>query len=123
MTEVRKTIIQNIKEVCRVKKIKNIDIANYMGVSAGSVSNWFKGTNFLDVDNLYKLCGFLEVSMDQIFGVKPIYYSALNEDENALLISYRSASKEIKNAALNMLESSAAEQKEKEPAPSSAQTA
>lgn len=123
MTEVRQAIIQNIKEVCRVKKIKNVDIAEYMGVSAGSVSNWFKGTNFLDVDNLYKLCGFLGVSMDQIFGVKPIHYCALDEEESRLLSSYRAASREARGYAMDILEKSAAERQEKGGEQSSARMA
>ena len=91
MTEIRQTIIDNIRAVCRVKKIKNVDIAEYMGVSPGSVSNWFKGSNFIDVDNLYKLCQFLGVSMDQIFGVAPIIVGALTKRENDVLIAYRKA--------------------------------
>ncbi len=91
MSEVKKTIIENIKSICKVKKIKNVDIAAYMGVSVGSVSNWFKGTNFLDVDNLYKLCQFLGVSLDQIFGVAPIVFGALNPEENDIVIAYRKA--------------------------------
>ena len=91
MTEVKRTIVENIKSVCKVKGIKNVDIAEYMNVSPGSVSNWFKGVNFLDVENLYKLCLFLGVSLDQIFGVSPIVFGAMTEQENEIVVSYRKA--------------------------------
>ena len=91
MTEIRKTIINNIKNICHVKKIKNVDIAAYMGVSSGSVSNWFNGSNFMDVDNLYNLCQFLGVTMDQIFGITPIVYTAITDEEKNVLSAYRSA--------------------------------
>ena len=91
MTEIRQTIIDNIRAVCKVRKIRQKDIAEYMGVSPGSVTNWFKGTNFIDVDNLYKLCQFLGVSLDQIFGVAPIVFGALNPEENDIVIAYRKA--------------------------------
>lgn len=89
MTEIRQTIIDNIRAVCKVRKIRQKDIAEYMGVSPGSVTNWFKGTNFIDVDNLYKLCQFLGVSLDQIFGVAPIVFGALSEEENDVIQAYR----------------------------------
>lgn len=104
MTEIRQTIIDNIKAVCKVKKIKNVDIAAFMGVSAGSVSNWFKGTNFLDVENLYKLCQYLGVSLDQIFGVAPIVFGALNPEENDIVISYRKADTGTKAAVRKLLD-------------------
>lgn len=96
MTEIRQTIIKNIKAVCEAKKIKNVDIAEHMGVSPGSVSNWFKGSNFLDVDNLYILCQFLGVSLDQIFGIDSIVFNALNEDENNVISAFRSSNKTTK---------------------------
>ena len=104
MTEIRQTIIDNIKAVCKVKKIKNVDIAAFMGVSAGSVSNWFKGTNFLDVENLYKLCQYLGVSLDQIFGVAPIVFGALNPEENDIVIAYRKADAGTKAAVRKLLD-------------------
>ena len=113
MTQVRQTIVNNIKSICKVKKIRNVDIAEYMGVSAGSVSNWFNGTNFLDVDNLYKLCQFLDVSLDQIFGLKPIVYRTLSEVEERLLSAYRASSPDVKESALLILESSAEKREEK----------
>lgn len=104
MSEIRKTIIDNIKSVCKVKGIKNVDIAAFMGVSAGSVSNWFKGTNFLDVDNLYRLCQFLGVSLDQIFGVAPIVFGALNPEENEIVMAYRQADDGIKASVKKLLD-------------------
>lgn len=107
MSDIRQTIINNIKAICKVKKIKNIDIAEYMGVSAGSVTNWFKGTNFLDVDNLYKLCLFLGVSLDQIFGVTPIIFDALNSEENEIIAAYRKADDGTRASVRKLLDISA----------------
>ena len=97
MESIKKIVGENLKKVCKLKGIKNVDIANYMEVSAGSVSHWFKGDNFLDIDNLYKLCRFLDVSLDQIFGLDPIVVGVLNNDENELLIAYRNANDDEKN--------------------------
>lgn len=104
MTEIRQIIIDNIKAICRAKGIKNVDIAAFMGVSAGSVSNWFKGTNFLDVDNLYKLCQWLGVSLDQIFGIDPIVFGALNPEENDIVMAYRKSDDGTKSAIRKLLD-------------------
>lgn len=104
MTNVRKTIIDNIRSVCKVKKIKNVDIASYMEVSPGCVSNWFNGTNFIDVENLYKLCQFLGVSLDQIFGVSPMVNNVLSQEENDLVVAYRKADSGTQSNIMKLLD-------------------
>ena len=86
-----------------MKRIKNTQVAEYMGVTASSVSHWFRGDNFLDIDNLYKLCKYLGVSLDQIFGLVPIVVGVLNEDENNILSAYRLAGSETKTAIRKIL--------------------
>lgn len=105
MTSVKKTVGENLKKVCKIKGVKNIDIAAYMGVSTGCVSNWLRGTNSFDIDNLYKLCQYLDVSLDQIFGIKPIVVGILNSEENEVITAYRNASDDEKamiRRALNL---------------------
>lgn len=97
MESIKKTVGENLKAVSKIKGIRNKQIADYMGVSESCVSHWFRGNNSLDIDNLYKLCQFLGVSLDQIFGLDPIVVGVLNADENDVLRAYRSASDEEKN--------------------------
>lgn len=90
MGEIRKVIGENIKMICKLRGIRQIDIAEHMGISQGSVSNWIKGTNSIDIENLAELCSFLGVSLDQIYGVAPLEQSAsLTPDETELLGLYR----------------------------------
>lgn len=90
MGEIRKVIGENIKMICKLKGIRQIDIAEHMGISQGSVSNWIKGTNSIDIENLAELCAFLGVSLDQIYGVAPLEQNAsLPPDEAELLGLYR----------------------------------
>lgn len=95
MGEIRKTIGENIKKICSLKGIRQVDIARYMGMSEGSVSNWIKGTNSIDIENLAELCSFLGVSLDQIYGVAPITPEvSLSQDEIQLISIWRSLNKE-----------------------------
>lgn len=94
MGEVRKIIADNIKTICEMKGIKQIEIADYMGISQGSVSNWMKGINSIDIENLAKLCEFLGVSLNQVYGVDPITpESLLSAQESELLHLFRSLNK------------------------------
>ena len=91
MGEIRKTIGENIKRICSLKGIRQVEIADHMGVSQGSVSNWIKGTNSIDIENLAELCAFLGVSLDQIYGVAPLTSDVvLTQEETELLSTFRS---------------------------------
>lgn len=104
MGEIRKVIGENIKKVCALKGIRQVDIAEHMGVSQGSVSNWIKGTNSIDIENLAELCSFLGVSLDQIYGVSPIKPDvSLSSSEAELLGLYRSLTKEGQTLVLNTI--------------------
>ena len=97
MDSIKKTVGENLRKICKVKGIKNYQIADYMNVSESSVSHWFRGDNSFDIDNLYKLCRYLGVSLDQVFGLDPILVGVLNTDENDVLLAYRNASDDEKN--------------------------
>ena len=97
LESIKKAIGENLRKVSKAKGIKNYQIADYMNVSESSVSHWFRGDNSLDIDNLYKLCQFLGVSLDQIFGIDPIVVGVLTPEENEILLAYRNASKDEKN--------------------------
>ena len=95
MGEIRKTIGENIKKICSLKGIRQVDIARHMGVSEGSVSNWIKGTNSIDIENLAEVCRFLGVSLDQIYGVAPITPEvSLSQEEVHLISLWRSLNSE-----------------------------
>lgn len=102
MKEVRRKVGENIRKVCALKGIRQVDIAERMKVSQGTVSNWFKGTNSIDIENLAELCQFLGVSLDQIFGVKPLEPDVLLSPEEADLISaFRSLNRDAQSTLLN----------------------
>jgi len=97
LESIKQTVCRNLREVIKLKKIKNKDIATHMGLSESSISHWLKGDNPPDMDNLFILCKYLDVSLDQIFGISPIVVNVLNRDENDVLIAYRKSSDEVKN--------------------------
>ena len=102
MGDIRRVIGENIKKVCSLKGIRQVDIAERMGVSQGTVSNWFKGTNSIDIENLAELCSFLGVSLDQIFGFDPITPDViLSPEETDLLGLFRSLNRSARDMLMN----------------------
>lgn len=102
MGEIRKTIGENIKKVCALKGIRQVEISEHMGVSQGTVSNWFKGINSIDIENLADLCAFLGVSLDQIYGVVPLTPEVtLSQEETDLLSLFRSLNRDARNMLMN----------------------
>ena len=102
MGEIRKSVGENIKKVCQLKGIRQVDISEHMKVSQGTVSNWFKGTNSIDIENLAELCSFLGVSLDQIFGVAPLTPEVtLSQEETDLLSMFRALNSQGKDMLMS----------------------
>lgn len=99
MKDVKQTIISNLQLACKAKKIRGADIAKHLQVSPGSVSNWFNGTNFIDIENLYKLCLFLDITLNDVCDMD----SVITKDENQILVAYRDADDRAREDALRTL--------------------
>jgi len=56
----------SLKEIIRVKGIKQKWLAQKMGVSEVTVSNWVKGKATPSADNIGKLALILKVSPDEL---------------------------------------------------------
>jgi transcriptional regulator with XRE-family HTH domain len=55
-----------LKDLIKIKGIKQRYIAEKCGVSEVSVSNWVKGKTSTSDENLTKLCQILDVQFDKI---------------------------------------------------------
>lgn len=68
MDNVREEIAKNILYYRKSKKYTQKELAEYLGVGVSAVSNWEKGVNSVDIDTLHKVCVFLQISINDIFG-------------------------------------------------------
>ena len=66
MESIKKTVGENLRTICKVKDVKNKQIAEALNVSESSVSNWLKGKNSFDIDNLYAICGSYCLNRDNV---------------------------------------------------------
>lgn len=79
MGEIRKIVSKNIKDVIELSGVSRKIIAEKLGVSQVSVSNWIIGKNSPDLETLIKFCEMFDVSLDDIYDEKPI---TLKRDTN-----------------------------------------
>jgi len=96
----REIFKNNLNELMRTTKVKQIDIAKYAEVSYQTVSSWVTGRGYPRADAMEKLCRF--------FGIRQ---SALTEEQNpsatqedTLVILFRSLSDEGKSRLLERAE-------------------
>ena len=86
----REIFRKNLTDLMNLTKVKQIDIANYTGVSFQTVSAWVKGRGYPRADTMGKLC--------QFFGVKQSIlteeHKEEKDDEGLLLDAFRSLSAE-----------------------------
>ena len=57
----RKVFQENLVNLMNLTKVKQIDIANYVGVSYQTVSAWITGRGYPRVEAMAKLCAFFGV--------------------------------------------------------------
>ncbi len=76
---------ENIKKLRREKNITQETLAEFLGVTFQSVSNWERGESYPDITMLPEIAGFFKVSVDEILGIN----KAENEHEiNSKIAEY-----------------------------------
>lgn len=73
---------KKIAEIMKEKGIRQVDLANGVGVSQVTVSHWFGGASTSYMQYLDKIAKYLHVSMDYLVGnntAGPFYDDEVNE--------------------------------------------
>lgn len=93
--ETRARMGKIIKEARLKKNLTQSELGKMLGKSDNVITNWEKGTNSPDVDNIERLCAILDIPVDYMFQAKQKEKSPsmeLGEDEQYLVESYRKLS-------------------------------
>lgn len=94
-SEARQRIAGNLRTIAKAKRIKQVTIANACKVSKGAVSNWFKGTNSIDIDYIPTIANTLGVSVDVLLG------NAIDADTASLLSVFSKLDKEARERVIS----------------------
>lgn len=82
-SEINRIIAKNINRFLNARDKTQVDLAEYMGVSQATVSNWCKGIKTPRMDKIDKICEFFNCKRSDLMEEKDLsdeqsYY--LNED-------------------------------------------
>jgi transcriptional regulator with XRE-family HTH domain len=105
LQKIKLQIAHNIKSFMKDAKKSQKELADYLGVHESTVSLWLRGTNSIDMGFLLKICEFLGLSLNDVYGVteNPPEF-ILTEEEASLLLNYRRLSKENKTKIQGFIE-------------------
>ena len=60
---------ENIKKLIRENNLTQETLAEFLGVTFQSVSNWERGESYPDITMLPEIAGFFKVSIEELLGV------------------------------------------------------
>lgn len=102
MESLRETIRKNIEMYIKTSQYNQAEIAQMLGISKASVTNWIKGTNSPNIEYLDKLCDIFNIQINDIFEKHENKETEnLTSDEARLLNNYKQLNQEGKEKALD----------------------
>lgn len=109
---VKMRVAENLKTYREAKGVTQKQLADHLGVRDNTISSWESGTNSIDISVLLKICDFLGIELNDIYGIGENKKSSallLSEDEEALIKFFRLLSRDDKMKVLGMVEIKATE--------------
>lgn len=94
----------NLKEIRIKKGISQKKLAEVLGVTQTQMYRIEKGISTLNSEQIIKLCKFLNVSADELLGLKPINENILENNETITEEQIKEVKKTLENIS-NYLES------------------
>lgn len=68
-TNIREDIGRRIAAARKLVNLRQVDLAQVLGVNKYTVSKWERGKNLPDADTLYAMCKLMGVSSDFLLGL------------------------------------------------------
>ena len=93
--EIRTRIGKIIKEARLKKDLTQSELGKMLNKSNNVITNWEKGTNSPDADNIERLCAILDIPVNVMFRVPKTENSSvakLSEEEQRLIFNWRKLS-------------------------------
>ena len=85
-----------IKEARLKKDLTQSELGKMLSKSNNVITNWEKGTNSPDVENIQRLCAILNIPVNDMFGGqdKEVPSVKISRDEQCMVSSYRKLSRD-----------------------------
>lgn len=90
---IREILKDNLNYYLKNSQLSQKEIADRLGISKGSITNWLVGSNSPSIETLAKLCQILGVKMSEMLSDKV----EITPSEKALLDNYNKLNKAAQN--------------------------
>ena len=100
MIDIRENIVNFLNENISKKGVRQIDLANYLGVSKMVVHHWMKGLNAPTINYIPEIAKFFNVSVLEVLGIEDLEDISIKERD--ILKAYRDSSIEVKEIIENI---------------------
>ena len=98
--KLKENIQKNIIFYRKMRKITQKQLADFLKIGVSTVSGWERGAYTPDIDTLFLICNFLEVSLSDMCGLLSSENTIMNDDESKLLNTYKSLNADGKKKLL-----------------------
>lgn len=107
--ELNDLIALNISKLMENRNVTQKELAEYIGVSQATVSNWISGTKTPRMDKIDKICNFFDVSRSRLMGLdeesddddEQHVFSEVDDMTNELFEKHKLLFSKTKNATVN----------------------
>jgi transcriptional regulator with XRE-family HTH domain len=99
--EAKQTFVENLNKLAKERGITQDDIVKRFGLTASTVSDWFRGENYPRVDNMQRLAGIMDVRISDLID-KPVPETE-DELDKEVLDMFKSLPPEKKGDAVQFL--------------------
>ncbi len=91
MTSIKEQIAKSLLYYRKKSGLNQKQFAELLKVKNTSVSNWEKGQNSIDIENLYKACQIFGVTLNDMYGenTEAKNQIILSDHEENIIIAYR----------------------------------
>ena len=87
---------KNLSELIYSRRIRQIDVAESIGCTRGTMSRYMTGDRDPDIEFVYRIANFFHVSIDWLLGLTAYKNSGFSPDAYKILDMYTRASDEDK---------------------------
>lgn len=89
MKDIKTIVAKNILFYRKQNKLSQKTLAEKIGVKHNTISSWESCTNSVDIDNLFKICDALNISVNEMLELDSKNAFKLNNSEKKLITAYR----------------------------------
>ncbi len=109
--KIRKTFARNLSSYLELRKKTQKELADYLGVSGTTVTNWVRGYKMPRMDKIDKICSFLTIGRNSLLSDSVRMQDAIKEksfqlssNEKTIIKKFRALTPEGKETVLTILD-------------------